>query len=124
VPPAKRPRAHIIEPSARSVVSVDRLGQKHFQLVVERVGRLQLFQPRRQPIPRSWCGDREGSVADSSTSARYDKVATCQHAVHVVFVHWRLVSVGLRCTPVPSVIDVDDCVTHTSSTRSSISDLV
>ena len=38
-------RGRITESSARSLVSVDRLKQKCFQLAAEVVGRLQLFQP-------------------------------------------------------------------------------
>ena len=38
-------RGRITEPSARSLVSVNRLKQKCFQLAAEEVGRLQLFQP-------------------------------------------------------------------------------
>jgi len=68
-------QGHITE-SIRILVSVDRMEEKCFQITTKWVHRSQQFQLRRQPVLCSWCSNREGSVANSSTCTRHDEGAT------------------------------------------------
>ena len=56
-------------------MSSGRLEQKCFQLATKSSGRPRQREPCRQRVPCSWCGDRESTVADSSTCRRHDEVA-------------------------------------------------
>jgi len=73
--PLLEDRGRITE-SIRILVPVDRMKQKCFQITTKQVHRSQQFQLRRQPVPCSRCGNRKGSVANSSTCPRHDEVAT------------------------------------------------
>ena len=50
-------------------------GTEMFQLATKSSGRPQQREPCRQRVPCSRCGDRESTVADSSTCRRHDEVA-------------------------------------------------
>ena len=56
IAPRTKDRGRITKSQVCSLVSVEKVKQKCFQLKAEGVGRLQLFQPCRQPVPCSWCG--------------------------------------------------------------------
>jgi len=105
-------------------VSEHRLKQKCFQFSTKWVCRPQQLQVCRQSVPCTWCGNRESSVADSSTCPRYNEVAAgrgaecrscgyigdwCQHAQDVLrrvskkrlvikhSLYWILSATGNQC---------------------------
>jgi len=55
-------------------VSIGRLEQNCLQLVTKSSGQLQQFKLCRQPVPCSWCSDRDSPVTDSSTGRRHNEV--------------------------------------------------
>ena len=64
-----------ITESIRTLVPVNKIKQKCFQITTKRVHQSQQFQLRRQPVPCSPCSNRKGSVANLWMCLRNDKVA-------------------------------------------------